>query len=124
MLSQENMGAPIYHHTGQVGPRFGNSGSLVEWKLCYNIMVEAGVYLRLLHTSILDIYKVFESFVCCLNRIWLHPYTVTPVKLAQDMGIQGPLWSGKDAIKSWLRLIIMHLQLPLFHMTAHTALLH
>ena len=31
MLSQGNMGAPLYHYTGQVGPRFVKSGSLVEW---------------------------------------------------------------------------------------------
>ena len=27
-----NMGAPLYHCTGQVAPRFGKSGSLEEWK--------------------------------------------------------------------------------------------
>ena len=29
MLSQGNMGAPFYRYTGQVGPRFVKSGSLV-----------------------------------------------------------------------------------------------
>ncbi len=32
MLSEGHMGAPLYHYTGQVGPRFGNSMSLVECK--------------------------------------------------------------------------------------------
>ena len=35
------MGAPLYLYTGQVGPRYGNSGSLVEWKRCHKVMVEA-----------------------------------------------------------------------------------
>jgi hypothetical protein len=54
-------------------------------------MVEADIYLRLLHTSIVDIYKVFETLVCCLKGVWVHPYTVTPAKLAQDLGSQGHL---------------------------------
>ncbi len=29
MLSQGNMGALLFHYTGQAGPRFGDSGSLV-----------------------------------------------------------------------------------------------
>ncbi len=45
-------------------------------------MVEADIHFRLLHTSILDIYKVFELLVCCLKVIWLHPHTVTLAKLA------------------------------------------
>ncbi len=76
MLAQESMGAPLYSYTGQVGPRFGKSGSLVEWKWCLNIIVEANVHFRPLHASILDIYKVFELLVCCLKGIWVHPYTV------------------------------------------------
>jgi hypothetical protein len=69
-------------------------------------MVEADIHLRPLHTSILDINKVFESLVRCLKAIWLHPYTVTPAKLAPDLGSQGPLRSENDAITSWLRLIL------------------
>jgi hypothetical protein len=88
MLSQGHMGAPLYPYTGQVAPRFGKSGSLEEWKWCHNIMFEADIHLRLLHTSILDIYKVFEPLVCCLKGIWLHPYTITPAKLPPDLGSQ------------------------------------
>ena len=51
-------------------------------------MVEDNILLRLLHTSILDIYKVIEPLVCCLKAIWLHPHTVTPAKLALDLGYQ------------------------------------
>ena len=37
-----------------------------------NVMVEADIHLRLLHTSILDIYKVFETIVCCIKGMPLH----------------------------------------------------
>ncbi len=74
MLSQGHMGAPLFHYTGQVCPRFGNLGPLGVWKWCHNVMVEADIHLRPLHTSILDIYKVFEPLVCCLKGIRLHPH--------------------------------------------------
>ncbi len=105
MLSQGHMVAPLYHYTGQVGPRFGKSGSLVRWKWCHNIMVEADIHLRLLHTSMVDIYKVFETLVCCLKEVWVHPYTVTLAKLAPDLRNQGHLRIENDATRSWLRLI-------------------
>jgi hypothetical protein len=66
-------------------------------------MVEADIHFRPLHASMLDIFKVFESLVCCLKGIWLHPYTVTPAKLPPDLGIQVHLRSGNDA--TMLRLI-------------------
>jgi hypothetical protein len=103
MLSQGRMGAPLYHYTGQVGPRFGNSGPLEVWKRSHNIMFEADIHLKLLHTSILDIYKMFEPLVCCLKGIWLHPYTVTPAMLATDLRIQVHLRNGNDATMSCLR---------------------
>ena len=105
MLSQGHMGAPLYRYTIQVGPRFGKSGSLEEWKLCHNVIIEADIHFILLHTSILDIYKVFESFSCCLKSVWVRPYTVTPAKLPPDLGIQGHLWRGNDATISCLGLI-------------------
>ena len=64
-------------------------------------MVEAEIHLRLLPTSSLDIYKVFETLVYCLKGIWVHPCTVTPAKLTPDLGIlylmkcnKGPLRHG------------------------------
>jgi hypothetical protein len=72
-------------------------------------MVEADIHFRPFHASILDIYKVFETLVCCLKGIWVHPYSVTPARLAPDLGTQGHLWSENDTITSWLRLISMHL---------------
>ena len=106
MLSQGHMVAPLYHYTGQVSPRFGNSGSREEWKWCHNVIVEAGIHIRPLHTSIFDIYKVCELLVCFRNGILVHPsYTVTLAKLPPDLGIQLQLRSGNDAPTSWLRLI-------------------
>ncbi len=105
MLSQGLMDAPLYCYTSQVGPRFGDSDSLEEWKWCHNVMLETNVHLRLLHTSILDMYKVFELLLYCLKGIWLHPYTVTPAKFAPDLGIQVNWRSGNDATTSCLRLI-------------------
>jgi hypothetical protein len=48
---------PLYRYTGQVGPRFGDSGSLEEWKWYHNIMFWADIYLRPLHTYMLCIYN-------------------------------------------------------------------
>jgi hypothetical protein len=99
------MVAPLYRYAGQVAPRFGDSGSLEEWKQCHNIMFEADIHLRPLHASILDIYKVFETLVSCLKGIWLHPYTVASAKVPPDLGSQVHLRSENDAITSCLRLI-------------------
>ncbi len=105
MLYQGHMAAPWYRYTGQVAPRFGDSGSLEEWNWCNNIMVEANIHLSSLHTSILDTCKVYETLICCLKGIWVHPYTFTPAKLPPDLGIQVHLRSGNDATTSWLRLV-------------------
>ena len=56
-------GAPLYRYSGQASPRFGDLGSLEEWKGCCNVMFEADIQLRPFHTSILNIYKVFEPLV-------------------------------------------------------------
>jgi hypothetical protein len=75
-------------------------------------MFEADIHLRLLHTSILDIYKVFEPLVCCLKGIWLHPYTVTLAKLPPNLGIQVHLRSRHDAttlmVKADIHLRLLH----------------
>ncbi len=75
MLSQGHMGAALFHYTGQVAPRFGDSDSLEERKWCHKVIVEADIHLRLLYTAILDIYKVFEPLVCCL---WEYGRTLIP----------------------------------------------
>ena len=48
-----------------------------------NIMFDADIHLRLLHTSIVDIDKVFEPLLCCLKGIWVHAYTITPANWPQ-----------------------------------------
>ena len=48
-------------------------------------MVEGDNHLRPLHTSMLDMYKVFELLVCCLKGIWVHPYTIPWANLAPDL---------------------------------------
>ena len=65
-----------------------------------NVMVEADIHLRLLHTSILDIYKVFETIVCCIKGIWLHPYALAPAKLPPDLESHVHLRSGNYATTS------------------------
>ena len=105
MLSQGSMGAPLHRYIRQFGPRFGDPGSLVEWKNCNIIMVEADIHLRPLHTFILDIYKGFELLICCLKGMWVHPSTVTAAKLAPEFGVQVHLRSENDVILSWLRPI-------------------
>ena len=53
------------------------------------------------------IFKMFEPLLCCHKGIWVHPYTITPAKLAPApcLGIQVHLRGEHDAITSWLRLI-------------------
>ena len=76
MLSQGHMGASLCHYTSQAGPRFENSGSLGEGKCCNYVMFEADIHLRPRHTSILDIFKVFDPLLCCpkgipdLDKTW------------------------------------------------------
>ncbi len=68
-------------------------------------MFKADIHLRLNNTSIADIIKVFELFVCYLKGILVHPDTVTPARLPPDLGIQVHLRSRNYATTSWLRLI-------------------
>jgi hypothetical protein len=56
------MVAVLHSYTHPLGPNFEalHPGSLVESKCCHYVMVEANSHLKLLPTSILNIYKVFE----------------------------------------------------------------
>jgi hypothetical protein len=67
-------------------------------------MVEADSHLKLLPTSILDMYKVFENIDMLSMGIQYQPYIVIPTLLASDLGALGHLWSQNDVIMSWLRL--------------------
>jgi hypothetical protein len=53
--------------------------------------VEAVIDLRLVPTSLSDIYNLIELLVCCLTGIWEHTYNITQAKLAQDFGFLGDL---------------------------------
>ena len=50
--------------------KFWCSGSLVELKWCHYVMVEASFLIKLLPTSILDIYKVFAHIDMLSIGIW------------------------------------------------------
>jgi hypothetical protein len=67
-------------------------------------MVEANSHLKLLPTSILDIYKVLEHIDMLSMGIYYQPYTVIPTLLGSDFGALGHLRSQNDVIMSWLRL--------------------
>jgi hypothetical protein len=67
-------------------------------------MVEADSHLKLLSSSILDIYKVFEHIDMLSMGIQYQPYTVIPTLLGSDYGVLGHLWSQNDVLMSWLRL--------------------
>ncbi len=67
-------------------------------------MVEANSHLKLLPTSILDIYRVIEHIDMLSMGIQYQPYTVIPTLLGSDFGVLGHLLSQNDEIMSWLRL--------------------
>ncbi len=67
-------------------------------------MVEADSHLKLLPTSILDIYEMIEHIDMLYMGIQYQPYTVIPTLLGSDLGALGHLWSQHDVILSWLRL--------------------
>ena len=60
MLSQGYKGTPAYLYTIQVGPRFWNSGSLVEWK--YDVFTS---WLRLTSTS-----DCFPFHIRYIQNVW------------------------------------------------------
>jgi hypothetical protein len=68
-------------------------------------MVGADGHLKLLPTSILDMYKVFEHIDMLSTCIQYQPYIVIPtLLLGSDFRVLGQLWSQNDVIMSWLWL--------------------
>jgi hypothetical protein len=62
-------------------------------------------YLKLLSTSILGIYKVFEHIdMLHIGMIQQQPSSVILTLLRSDFGVLGYLWSQNDVITSRLRL--------------------
>jgi hypothetical protein len=64
--------------------------------------LETDSHLKLLSTSILDIYNMFEHIYMLFIDIQQQPYTVIPTLLGSDFGVLGHLWSQNDVITSWL----------------------
>ena len=79
--------AALQRFTHTTWIRFWGSGSLLEAKWCHYIMVEAEDHLKLLPTSTLDIYKVFEHIDMLSIIIQQQPYTVIPILLGSDFGV-------------------------------------
>jgi hypothetical protein len=65
-----HMVAALHSYTYPTWLRFRGSESLVESKQCHYVMVEADSHLKLLPTSILDIYKVLELIDMLSICIW------------------------------------------------------
>jgi hypothetical protein len=66
-------------------------------------MVEADSHLKLLPSSILDTYKVFEHIDMLSLGLQLLPYIVLPTLLGSVFWVLGHLLSQNDIITSWLR---------------------
>jgi hypothetical protein len=99
------MVAALQSFTHPTWCRFLGSGSLAESKECDYVMVDADSHLKLLLTSILDIYKVIEYIDMLSRGIQYHPYSFIPtLHLGSDFGVLGHLWCQHDVIMSWLRL--------------------
>jgi hypothetical protein len=63
-------------------------------------MGEAVSHLKLLPTSIINIYKVFEHIDMLSICIKYQPYTVIPTVVGSDLGVLGHRWSQNDVIMS------------------------
>ncbi len=98
------MVAALHSYTYPTWLRFWGSGSLAKSKWCYYVMVEPDSHLKVLPTSILDIYKVFEHIDMLSMGIQYQPYTVIPTLICSDFGVLCHLWSQNVVIMSWLRL--------------------
>jgi hypothetical protein len=64
-------------------------------------MLEGDCHLKLLPTSMLDMYNVFEHINMLSMGIQYHLYTVIHTLLiGSDFGVLGHLWSQNDVIMS------------------------
>jgi hypothetical protein len=70
------MVAALHSYTHPPWLRFGGSGSLVESKWYDYVMVKADNHLKLLPTSIFNIYKVFKHIDMLSIGKQQQPYTV------------------------------------------------
>jgi hypothetical protein len=66
--------------------RFWGSGSLVESKWCDCVVVEADSHLKLLPTSVLDIYKRLSTLTCYLQAYSISLTQIYPHYLGRILG--------------------------------------
>jgi hypothetical protein len=57
-----------------------------------NGAIEAVISLRVVPTSISDMYYMDVILVCCIKSIWGERYDIKQDNLAPDFGIWGHLW--------------------------------
>jgi hypothetical protein len=105
MLSQGHMRAPLYRYTGQVGPDLGILGHLRTVKMV-PLRHGWGWYppQTASHILIRQIQRVWAISMLSQGHMVAPLYRYTG-QVGPDLGSQGHLWSGNDAITSWLRLI-------------------
>ncbi len=77
------MGASIAVLHVQVGVNFRGKG---VWPSLYDVVVS---WSRLLPTSILDVYKVFEHLEMLWMGIWVHTYAILHVQVGEFEGKWG-----------------------------------
>jgi hypothetical protein len=120
------MGIQYHPYTGIptqfLGSDFGVLGHLWSQNDVIMRRVEADSHLKLLPTSILDIYKTFNLIDMMYMCIWAQPYIDIPTLLGSDFGVLGHLWSQNDVIMSWLRLIATSNFFPHPHWTCKKCL--
>jgi hypothetical protein len=102
-----HMVAALYIYTHPTWLRFWGTWVTCEVKI--NVIMSwlwltAISSLKLLSTSLLDIYKRFEHIDMISMGIQYQLYTVIPTLLGSDFGVLGHLWSQNDVIMSRLRL--------------------
>ncbi len=91
-----HMVAALHSYIHLTWCRIFGSWSLVESKWCDYVMVEVDGHLKLLPTSILDIYNVFEHIDMLSMGIQYHPYKVMPnLILGSEFGVLGALVESK-----------------------------
>ncbi len=80
----------LHRFTHPTWVRFLGSGSLLYSKYCDYVKVEAHGHLKLLPTSIFNMYKVFEHIDMLSICLQYQPYTVIPTLfLGSDFGVLG-----------------------------------
>ena len=96
--------AALHSYTQPTRISVWGSGSLVESRWCQYVVVEADRHLKLLPTSTLDIYQVFEHIDRLSIGIQQQPYTVIPTLLGSVFGVLG---SGSLLESRWCQYFMV-----------------